>query len=71
MQAITEQAAKKGHVGDHAKIGIVTVSDRAVKGRMSMKGVQRCCHFLNKPLLAHVRCTTGAFQMNGTSSLQH
>ena len=32
MQAITEQAAKEGHVGDHAKIGIVTVSDRASQG---------------------------------------
>ena len=48
MQAITEQAAKEGHVGDHAKIGIVTVSDRASQGVYVDEGGPALLSFLEQ-----------------------
>ena len=60
MQAITEQAAKQGHVGDHATIGIVTVSDRASQGAYEDEGGPALLLFLEQaiasPCDVHYRC---------------
>lgn len=60
MQAITEQVAKEGHVGDHAKIGIVTVSDRASQGAYVDEGGPALLSFLEQaiasPCEVHYRC---------------
>ena len=50
MQAITKQAAKEGQVGDHAKIGIVTVSDRASQGAYVDEGGPALLSFLEQAI---------------------
>lgn len=60
MQAVTEQAAKNGQVGDAVIIGIVTVSDRASQGAYVDEGGPALLSFLNEavasPCIIHYRC---------------
>lgn len=60
MQTITETTAKDGHVGDSAKIGIVTVSDRASQGAYEDEGGPAILAFIEQaiasPCTVHYRC---------------
>jgi molybdopterin adenylyltransferase len=60
MQTTTETTAKDGHVGEKAKIGIVTVSDRASQGAYEDEGGPAILAFIEQaiasPCTVHYRC---------------
>jgi len=60
MEAITNQSGTEGHVGEHVRIGIVTVSDRASDGAYADEGGPAILGFLQEalrsPWTAEYRC---------------
>ena len=60
MDDVTRLEGREGHVGDIARIGIVTVSDRASAGTYDDEGGPAILGFLREavasPLEAHYRC---------------
>lgn len=66
MQTTTRTTAKDGHVGDKAKIGIVTVSDRASQGDYEDKGGPAILAFIEQaiasPCTVHYRCVADDHQ---------
>ena len=60
MQRITERSGSAEHVGDHAVLGIVTVSDRASQGTYEDEGGPAILSFfeeaIKSPWTAHYRC---------------
>ena len=66
MQTTTKTTAKDGHVGDKAKIGIVTVSDRASQGDYEDEGGPAILAFIEQaiasPCAVHYRCVADDHQ---------
>ena len=60
MEARTSQSGVEGHVGEHVRIGIVTVSDRASEGAYADEGGPAILGFLQEalrsPWTAEYRC---------------
>lgn len=60
MEASTRQSGVEGHVGEHVRIGIVTVSDRASDGAYADEGGPAILGFLQEalrsPWTAEYRC---------------
>ena len=60
MEASTSQSGVEGHVGEHIRIGIVTVSDRASDGAYADEGGPAILGFLQEalrsPWTAEYRC---------------
>ena len=60
MDAMTSFQGKDGHVGEHIRIGIVTVSDRASRGEYTDEGGPAILKFideaLNSPATVLYRC---------------
>lgn len=60
MEASTSQSGVEGHVGEHIRIGIVTVSDRASDGTYADEGGPAILGFLQEalrsPWTAEYRC---------------
>lgn len=60
MEARTSQSGVDGHVGEHVRIGIVTVSDRASEGAYADEGGPAILGFLQEalrsPWTAEYRC---------------
>lgn len=60
MQAVNQTTEREGHVGEHASIGIVTVSDRASRGEYQDEGGPAILAFLEEaiasPCTVHYRC---------------
>ena len=60
MQAVNQTTERMDHVGEHACIGIVTVSDRASQGEYQDEGGPAILAFLEEaiasPCTVHYRC---------------
>ena len=59
MDDVTQLDGREGHVGEFARIGIVTVSDRASAGAYEDEGGPLSLASSTKPWLLPSRCTTG------------